>query len=541
MHYGRKALAAGTAAALITALLVAAEPAGAADPRQALLDAAQPVRLGDVPAIDGKRVDVRKAAAGPQIIADSPADDAATQPLVVDASPVRTRPVPSVKPVDPNGPNVSKDRIVMPAATTPNIPLLNTDGTIQAEAGGVVPDPNAAVGSTQIVETTNLFLKVRSKFLGGVQCQVGLNSFLGTGDILTDPRTQFDTLNDRYVMVVTIQPTSPSAVPALWVAATAGSDACGGWFAYRVPFPMIINGLMLDFPNVGQDRNAIIVTTNNFSKSENRIVNASVFALSKFGIYTGSLPAFTVFGVNKNTAPSLVAGAPILSTAQTYLISATPLLGYLLYSVTDPGTPFMTVSLIQFIDAQYGNPSGLQAQCNSPFGINLSIEGGIDSAVIQTDQFLWFAHTALLGGFRTVVYGALRISDGALFTSLAFHSGTSEDFNPSIGVGIFGPNLFFVYLNWAYVDRGAVPCQNASATIATVLPNEGVPLVGGVDGTLASGGVVTSGSAFGDYSSVSIDPSPPGGCFAGSGVVTSQQYYDGSGQWRSRLGRFCIA
>lgn len=65
------------------------------------------------------------------------------------------RPTPSVKPVDPQGPNVSKDGIVVPAATTPNVSLLNTDGTFQAEAGGFVPDPNAAVVTAQIVETTN--------------------------------------------------------------------------------------------------------------------------------------------------------------------------------------------------------------------------------------------------------------------------------------------------------------------------------------------------------------------------------------------------
>src|SRR5439155_15438920 len=111
-------------------------------------------------------------------------------------------------------------------------------------------DVNAAVGVSQVVETVNLRLQVFTKTGLAACAGVSLNTFLGTSDSLSDPRVQYDNVNGRYSFSVTVIPASGSAVPAIWVAASQSSNACGGWFLFRVtfaggPFPA---GTLLHYP-----------------------------------------------------------------------------------------------------------------------------------------------------------------------------------------------------------------------------------------------------------------------------------------------------
>src|SRR6266446_6430967 len=99
------------------------------------------------------------------------------------------------------------------------------------------PDPNAAVGAGKIVEVVNDLIQVTNR-LGAVQCggPVTLNRLLRTTDSLTDPRVQFDNINQRFSLAVTVTPASNSATPAMWVAASDSADACGTWRVYRLTF-----------------------------------------------------------------------------------------------------------------------------------------------------------------------------------------------------------------------------------------------------------------------------------------------------------------
>jgi hypothetical protein len=202
--------------------------------------------------------------------------------------------------------------------TAPTV-LANFDGT--DEATGCTcepPDVNAAVSTTQIAEVVNLFLQIYTK-TGNVLCGGGvtLNRFLRSTDNLADPRVQYDNVNDRFTLSATVIPASTNATPAMWVAASASSDACGSWFGYRLtfhgdPFPA---GTLLDYPILGQDRNAVLLGTSNFTSSG---LNFTVFGVAKSDLYADAPVNFSVFDVDSQSAPVSNGGIPMISTPFSY-------------------------------------------------------------------------------------------------------------------------------------------------------------------------------------------------------------------------------
>src|SRR5215472_9003157 len=172
---------------------------------------------------------------------------------------------PPAKPIA-GGPNSGKaPRLrVQPIPLAPPTTInANFSGIHQSNSncGCQPPDTNAAVGLTQIVETVNLRLEVYSK-TGVAQCGIGLNTFLGTSSSLSDPRVQYDNLNNRFSMVVTVVPTS-GATPALYVLASQTSSACGSWWIYHITFfgSFYPNGTLLDYPYLGQDRVSVLFSS----------------------------------------------------------------------------------------------------------------------------------------------------------------------------------------------------------------------------------------------------------------------------------------
>jgi hypothetical protein len=55
---------------------------------------------------------------------------------------------------------------------------------------------------------------------GNLRCAGTMNNFLGTPDSLCDPRVQYDAINNRFSMSITVVAAPATATPALWVAAS---------------------------------------------------------------------------------------------------------------------------------------------------------------------------------------------------------------------------------------------------------------------------------------------------------------------------------
>ena len=424
--------------------------------------------------------------------------------------------------------------------TPPTIINANFNGVRQfnSNCGGCQPpDPNAAVGTTQIAEAVNLRLQVYSKS-GSALCGIGLNTLLGTSSSLSDPHIQYDNLRNRFSMVVTVVPT-PGATPSLYLLASQGTSACGSWWVYRLTFhgSFYPAGTLLDYPYLGQDRVSLLLSTNNFccASSFSSYINSAAFSISKTLVYAGAPVSFTSYPVAFSTAPVNVSGTP--STSNTYFLASVPGSGYRLYRMTTgPGNPIV---LQAAISSPFGAPTRRVNQPGTTQTLD-PLDGRIVWDPVLSQNFIWFTHGMNLGGFPAVRYGAIGVLSNSATVAIAYHNASSDDFNPSIGVTNAGGSSIYAWLNWAYTDTA-----NNRATSDTsngVLPGTGVPNLIGTDRTLVVGSPTSSNFRFGDFSSVAVDPvAVSASCPAGRTAVTNQEFFGTDGQWATRIARlsFC--
>ncbi|HEY4868179.1 MAG TPA: hypothetical protein VIK45_22010, partial [Candidatus Dormibacteraeota bacterium] len=425
--------------------------------------------------------------------------------------------------------------------TPPTTVNANFSGISQATSncgGCQPPDPNAAVGLTQIAEAVNLRLEVYSQ-TGAAQCGVGLNTFLGTASALSDPRIQYDNLYNRFSMVVTVVPPA-GATPAVYVLASKTASACGSWWVYRMTFfgSFYPAGTLLDYPYLGQDRASLLFSSNNFCcAAAFHYLNSAAFSISKALVYSGAGVGFSSYPVAFSTAPVTVSGIPIAPTSNTYFLASVPGFGYDLYRMTTgPNNPIV---LQAAIFSPFTAPTRRVNQPGTTQTLD-PLDGRIPWAPVQSQNYVWFAHGMDLSGYPAIRYGAIGALSNSAFVATAFHSGTSDDFNPSIGVADAGSGTIYAWLNWAYTDTPRFVAT--SDTINGVLPGAGVPNLIGTDRTLVTGFHTWSNFRFGDFSSVEVDPTAAtGSCPAGRTAVTNQEYFTASGQWATRLARlsFC--
>ena len=83
-----------------------------------------------------------------------------------------------------------------------------------------------------------------------------------------------------------------------------------------------------------------------------------------------------------------------------------------------------------------------------------------------------------------------------------------------------------MFLNWAFTDTSAGTAT--SAVFASGDASQPLVSIAGSGTIYASGGTSTQ-DRFGDFSSVSVDPSVSGCAFA------TQQYFAANGSWKTRI------
>lgn len=456
---------------------------------------------------------------------------AAARPALPSKPTTGTKPIPAGAKLAATSPNATK--ATAPAVVRPLVaPPVNSNFTgvnlSLSGCGCQPPDPNAAVGANEIVQMVNLRLEVYTK-TGAAECGIGLNSFLGTGDALSDPRVMYDNVNGRYLFVLTIVPASSTATPALWVGATQSNNPCGGWWIFRPTFAggSFPAGTLLDYPILGQDRNAMLLSTANFTPSSG--VNFTSFGIPKSALYSGGGFSFSAFATASQTAPVTNGGIPMISTSLSYFLGSVPGTGYRLYNLTNSGGPGAVLTLQATISSPFNAPSRRVNQPGTTTTLD-PLDGRIDWSPVNDGNFIWFAHGQDIGGFPGIRYGAIGIASNTAFVAEAFRSGTSDDFNPSVGVGNSPSGGNFIYLNWAYTDSPAGVAT--SDTVDSVNPGGGVPNLIGT-GVVLVNGSITGETRFGDFSSVAIDPTNVNGSCA----VTANQFFQSDGTWTTRIAR----
>jgi hypothetical protein len=409
------------------------------------------------------------------------------------------------------------------------------DGVAQDNCKSCVlppPDPNAAAGAGKIVEVVNQLIQVTNR-VGTVDCggPVTLQRLLRTTNTLTDPRVQFDNVNQRFSFSITVSNPAANDMPRMFVAATATEDPCGEWYVYDMTFhgDAVPAGTFLDFPMLGQDRNALLLSLRNCPKTQCGNANFMVFGVPKALVYANKHVEFDCFTVDSLTAPVTNAGQPMIDSAVSFFLAAVPGTGYKLYKLTKSGGSGAQISKTT-INAPFSVPPVVKQPGTS--ATLDSSDGNIVSFPYFDGTRIWFSHDADDDGFPTVLYGFVDTSKNTVERTFAFHSGSSDDFNSSLAVGITQGGET-VYMNWAFTDTKAQ--TGTTAVFASGDASKPLVTIAGAGTPFTSGGGVDTACPtdkpcrFGDFSSVSVDPTVSGCAFA------TQQYFATDGSWKTRI------
>jgi hypothetical protein len=448
-------------------------------------------------------------------------------------------------------PATAAARVSVAAAFTP---ALNLNFPGLASDGNRPPDPNAAASPTQIVEVVNNRLQVYTRGGAPAGCPADLNAFFGQqpGESLFDPRVIYDNVSGRFTVIIAVKspppPTGPHLpdVTLLRIAHSAAGDACGLWTEYSVlgeaSVTGIAEGTFIDQPAIGQDRGAFLFAGENFTNGDTFISDV-VFSYPKPCAYSDTCTTdFQVFRPVHYATPVSSGGTPMITTAHSYFVATAPGVGYELYRMDNSGNTNATIFTLQatIASAQSVVPparDAAQPGTSKPIDLDARTPGNstrITSPPTYDGTRIWFTHQASVSNHPAVRYGAINPDSNTVATNVAFHSASSDDFNPSIVVGINGASRT-IFLNWAYTDvAGGIPVSPAVAAV-TIAAADPPPALNGKDTRLIAGGI-TNDNRFGDYSSTVIDPANPAQVCA----VTAQEYFDGAtnGKWATRISRF---
>jgi hypothetical protein len=335
--------------------------------------------------------------------------------------------------------------------------------------------------------------------------------------------------------------------PAIRIAHSLTGDACGGWSKYSLSTSILLNsGDIIDQPIIGQDRNAFLFGGAEFSPTGTSGARFVAFAEPKTCAYT-DVPGcdFPIFSIAHYAAPVSAGGNPMISTTASYFVASVPNVGYELYRMDNAANPASTTITLQ---STVGLPPEVQSltrnagQPGAPLPIDLGADEGADvsTRIKSTPTFdgtrIWFTHTTSVSNHAVVRYGAINVSNNTETDALVLHSPSSDDFNPSIAVGLNG-NSRTIFLSWAYTDVPAGVAVSDAVAEVTVNSTDKPPVINGRDikiVPLIYGGI-TSDDRFGDYSSTVIDPLNFGQVCA----VTAQEYFSKiNGKWATYISRF---
>jgi hypothetical protein len=410
---------------------------------------------------------------------------------------------------------------------TPVIRITNFNGHSSTD-GLRPPDTHGAVGTTHFVQVTNSHIDMwtrQNTTTLPLAKSVTLATFFGyTAQTLFDPRVVYDSTWNRWI--VTAEAFAESAtVQRFFIGISTSADPTGSFFIYNLNVNFFGNNNFWDFPQLGIDQDAVLITANIFNG--NTSLGADFFAVAKARLYNGlgfTVPIFT--GLVGTLAPPIVRD----QNASTFLIAAPPS-GTSLSKYTATNTSRAGIGLTGPVsitvpsysvppDAHQPGTTKLLDTSDSRF-VNASTQSGND---------LWQTHTIALGSFPAPKFYRLNTSTNTVSQSgFYFASGTSDDFNASIAANDAG-NCF---VTWTSTDASVG--NNAQVRLSGK---------GSADAGIAAGpNAVTSPTFYnasgdnperwGDYSAVTTDPLNAANAWLVNEKVTGNRAI-----WGSRIVRF---
>src|SRR5262249_14144245 len=100
-----------------------------------------------------------------------------------------------------------------------------------------------------------------------------------------DPRVQYDPYSSRWIMVALTD--FRLATSSLLIGVSQTADPTGNWNLYDIDFDPN-NVAFGDYPNVGFNRNWIMVTANTYRISDKGFIASNIYVFNKASLFAGS-------------------------------------------------------------------------------------------------------------------------------------------------------------------------------------------------------------------------------------------------------------
>jgi hypothetical protein len=417
------------------------------------------------------------------------------------------------------GPTISSSKPALSPAVASSVPTIwkNFNG---AAKGDLAPgDTNGAVNGTYLVETTNSALDIFAKSNGAHTSSVPLNTFWNfperTGCLLSceifDPRVVYDERFGRFIMSAEAHHETAS-VQRWFLAVSKTSDPTGEWWIWSFDMDRSNNGNFYDFPQLGYNSTSIVATMNVFaSESSNTWVGQKVWGWPKSQAYAGL--SLTLNRFNLPISNYCCTVAPSITTKNdtntaAYLLQA-PSQGSTVRLWRAIGLGTANQTLVVQANVAVGTFSYSTTQVAQP-GTTFTLDPGdarFEHDGVQSGQSLWQIHTVNLGGFPAPRFYQINTGTNQVYQSgYVFRSQTSYDFHPSIVANNSGE----AFVTWTATD----PANgiNPEMRISGRKPTDLLGAIGPGKRLVLSNSYYTGGHHWGDYSSVSLDPSAYTAC-----------------------------
>jgi hypothetical protein len=455
------------------------------------------------------------------------------------------------EPLLPHPPASKTPDPVVQTSTHTTSPLVSTASNfagIGSDTGysvtGVPPDPNAAVGSTQIVEVVNTAYAVYSKTGTTVLAATNTNSlWSGFGGYCQsandgDATVSWDPLASRWIIQQFANVSSTTGPFYECVAVSSSADATGTYHRYSYSF-----STFPDYPKLSVWPDAYYTTYNMFSADGSTFDYAEVCAMNRANMLTGAAAAQQCFKTSSSYGGVLAATvdgstAPPSGEAETVVglgLTSTTLAYWRLH-----------VDWTTSSNSTFTGPSTLTVAAYSPAcsgGTCIPQSGTSQQLDSLADRLMYRFAYRNFGSYESfVVDHAVTANSGVgmRWYELRMSSGSPSVYQQ----GTYAPDSSYRWMGSIAEDKVGNIAMGYSQSSSTTHPSIRFTgrLAADTAGTMTQGettivagaGSQTSYSRWGDYTSMSVDPAD--GCT----FWYTDEYEPSTGNfnWATRIASF---
>ncbi|GAB5402359.1 MAG: hypothetical protein Aurels2KO_05900 [Aureliella sp.] len=397
-------------------------------------------------------------------------------------------------------------------ATADAVTSVKTDfpaiDSLDSFCGCEPPDTHAAAGPDHIVEVVNTSIAVFDKSGNVLAAPQAFTTFFDSsivaGDTFTfDPVVAYMEDIDRWAVAILSGATASAAETDLLLAVSDSSDPTAGWTEqHRIDFGGISPGLFADYPKIGWNADALVLTLNMFGNS---FEDVNIVTVDKASVMDNDRSTFTSFLSERPsqnftmaaaTMHGSVPGDPMWFVGQTAFGGTQSTVRLTRMDNPLSANPAFSTFLVP-VDTYVG---GSLPNAPQPGGTRQTNDSRMLNAEMR-DGRLVAAHTINVGGVAKATWYEFDVSNPNApgFTQQATIDPdlTTATYFPSVAINAAG-------------DIGLTYMQS-SATEFTSMYVVG-QAAGSLPGSMAppqlvkAGNQLFPGSRSGDYSGITVDP-----------------------------------